>query len=406
MSNTIDAIKNLSLEEKRNNNFLHLTVNENQLSKTASRYLSSKLSERYYFGAGKDGIVDFQEYTFVGMPQVEALVSKAENALKEMTGAQVANLGCFSGLHAMMCAILTTTSPGDTVMSLPFKDGGHGATKGVIENVGRKHVFAAFDLKKLQFNIEETAKIFKESHAKVLYIDVSVHINSIDIRGLRKALGPEALIIFDASHSFGLILGGLFPSPLAEGADVVCSNTHKTFAGPQRGIIVFKDPELGKKADLLIKTVFTSSVHTGPLIALCISILEYQEFGKEYAGQVVKNSRALAEAFACMGHELRKTSAGTYSDNEQVHLFIDNLGDRLSLYQRLVKNNISTNFMRVLGGRPFARIGVQEITRRGMKEKDMQAVAELFDQAIKGKNVKSKVIKFNDKFTEIKYSFD
>lgn len=306
----------------------------------------------------------------------------------------------------MMCAILSTTEPGDLIMSIPFEDGGHGATKGIIESLGRKHIFAKFDSKKLQFNVPETAKVFKQTQARAIYIDISVHLNSLNIRQLRRALGKEALIIFDASHSMGLILGGQFSSPFQEGADVMCGNTHKTFAGPQRGMIMFKDKALGEKADWLIKTTFVSSVHTSELIALAVSLLEYKNFGKEYARQVKENSITLAEAFAELGYEVRKSNNGKFSNNEQVHVFVDKLGDRVDLYRRLVKNNISTNFMQILGGRSFARIGTQEVTRRGMKEKDMVVIADLFHRAIQGKSVKAEVVRFNGLFRRIYYSFD
>lgn len=92
--NLLNDIKRL---EKSTSGFLHLTVNENQLSRTANSLLASKLSERYYFGAGKEGIVDFGSYTFVGMPAVERLISQAEDALKSMTGASIVNLSCFFG---------------------------------------------------------------------------------------------------------------------------------------------------------------------------------------------------------------------------------------------------------------------------------------------------------------------
>lgn len=392
--------------EGLNSNFLHLTVNENQLSRTAHRFLASKLSERYYFGAGEKGIVDFGSYTFVGMPAVERLVSQAEAALRKMTGASVVNLNCFSGLHAMMCSILSTTNPGDLVMSIPFEDGGHAATKGIIENIGRGHAFAKFDLKTLQLDVDETAKIFRQTNARALYIDISAHLNPVNIRQLRHALGEKALIIFDASHSMGLILGGEFSSPFREGADIVCGNTHKTLAGPQRGIIMFKNKELGTKADWLIKTTFVSSVHTSELMALAISILEYEKFGKEYARQVKENSIALAEAFSELGYEVRRSNSGRYSENEQVHVLIDRLGDRVELYGRLIKNNISTNFMQIFGGRSFARIGTQEITRRGMKKKEMKIIADLFHRAINGESVKKEVIRFNNQFGKIYYSFD
>ncbi len=392
--------------EKKNSEFLHLTINENQMSKLAHSFLNSKLSERYYFGGGKDGIVDFVSFTFVGMPEVENLVTDAKHALMEMTGATVANIDCLSGIHAMMCALLSTTEPGDTVMTLNQQDGGHFATKGIIERIGRKHVYASFNLDKLSFNIEETGKIFRKSGAKALYLDVSNHLNPHNLRELRAELGTEAVIIYDASHTLGLILGGKFQNPFAEGADVICANTHKTLAGPQKGLLLFKDLKTGEKANAIVKSYLYSSVHLGSLIALAITILEWKQFGSEYAEQVIKNSRKLGAEFDKLGYELRKSNSGEFSDNEQLHVYIDKIGDYRKLYKQLVDNNISTNVQNVMGNRYFVRIGTQEVTRRGMKESEMRQVAQLVDSALKGQQIKTDVIKFTSRFPSIEYSFD
>lgn len=404
--NIKNIYEGLKKREEINQETLHLTINENQLSKLANSFLNSKLSERYYFGGGVDGVVDFVNFTFVGMPEVESLVNEAVNAMKEMTGAAVVNLNCLSGVHAMMCAILSTTEPGDTVMTLNQADGGHFATKGIIDRIGRRHVYAAFNLKDLKFDAKETGRIFKEVNAKALYMDVSNHLNPHNLRELRQELGDKAVIIYDASHTLGLILGGEFQDPFAEGADVICANTHKTLAGPQKGIVMFKDLEFGTKANQIISSYLYSSVHVGSLIALCLAILEWKSFGKEYAKQVIKNSRVLANEFAQLGYELRKSNTGEYTNNEQLHIYIDRMGPYIELYKNLVRNNISVNFQNVMGNRYFMRIGTQEITRRGMKESDMATVAIIVDKAIKGNNVKQEVVDFTANYPNLEFSFD
>src|SRR6185369_14313803 len=116
-----------------------------------------------------------------------------------------------------------------------------------------------------------------------------------------------------------------------------------------------------------------------------ITILEMKEFGREYATQIIKNSNALAEAFEKLGYKVRKANTGRFSENHQVHVWIDEKGDRIKLYQSLIKNNISTNFdSKQFDNKLFIRIGTAEITRRGMKEKDMTKIAEFFDRAFKG----------------------
>lgn len=401
-----DYLDKIKQEEIRNENFLHLTANESQMSKTARMFLGSRLSERYYVGTGTNDIVDWGIFTQLGFKGIAALVTKAENAVKEMLGASVVNLNCLSGVHAMMCAILSTTEPEDTVMTVHHDHGGHFATSGILQRVGRKNVNAAYNLSELKFDAQKTAKIFKESEAKAFYMDVSYYLNPHNLRELRKALGEDAIIIYDASHTMGLIMGQTFQAPLKEGANVICANTHKTLPGPQKGMIAFRDKTFGEKANAIIQGSLYSSSHTHHMLALATTILELKEFGKEYAQQVIVNSNTIGQAFSDLGYDVRKANTGRFSENHQVHIFIDNKGERLDLYKKLIKNNISTNFDNPLGNRLYIRLGTQEITRRGMKETEMKQIASFIDRSFKGAHTKKEIIAFNKKFPNILYSFD
>ena len=399
-------VDNLKADETRNDNVLHITANEAQLSKTGRLFLGSKLSERYYFGTGTNGIVDFHPFTGMSLDSVTDLVDAAKAAAQEMLGASVVNLNLLSGVHAMMCSLLSTTEPGDTVMTVPAEAGGHFATASILARVGRKHIYATFDAEKLKFDAEKIAEDYHKSNAKAFYIDVSYYLNPHNLTEIRAALGDEAVIIYDASHTMGLILGQHFQAPFKEGANVISANTHKTLWGPQKGMIAFRDKEFGEKANEIIDGCLYSSPHTHHLIALAIGILELKEFGQAYAEQVIKNSNATAEAFVKRGYDVRKANTGRYSETHQAHIFIDDKGERLDLYKKLLNNNISSNFDNPLGERIYIRFGTQEITRRGMKEAEMDTIAELVDGALKGKDVKNEVIEFNKRFTSIEYSFD
>jgi glycine hydroxymethyltransferase len=400
----IDPIRQ---DAERDRNFLHLTANEAQMSETARLFLNSKLSERYYPGpADEDDIMDYGVFTMLGFNSIVHLIEAAEGATKEMLGAAVVNLNVLSGVHAMMCSILSMTEPGDTVMHVAKPDGGHFATPGILDRIGRKKITATYDLANLKFDAQKTADDFHKNKAKAFYIDVSYYINPHNLTELREALGDEAIMIYDASHTMGLMLGQEFQSPLKEGANAISANTHKTLPGPQKGMVVFRDLEAGTKANDIINGSLFSSPHTHHMIALAITLLELKEFGQSYARQVIKNSNAVAEAFVKRGYDVRKANTGRYSENHQAHIYVDDKGDRMSLYRNLIKNNISTNFDNPLGGRLYIRFGTQEITRRGMKENDMDTIAEFIDKAFKGADIKDEVINFNKQFPAIHYSFD
>jgi len=399
-------IKKIKEEEQRNDNFLHLTANEPLMSETARFFMSSKLNDRYFMGAGENSKVDLGPFTALGFPGIANLVQAAEEATKEMLFATHVNLNCLSGVHAMMCAILSTTEPGDTVMSVHHDHGGHFATQGIINSVGRKHVFAAYDFKNLSFDVEKIKQISTENKVKAFYLDVSYYINPHNLKELRKALGEEVIIIYDASHTMGLIMGQKFQSPLKEGADVICANTHKTLPGPQKGMIAFRDDNLGKKANKSINSFLFSSPHTSSLIALAITILEMKEFGQNYADQIIKNSNYLAESLVDLGYEVRKANTGKYSENHQVHFLTEQVGGYQDLYNKLFENNIAVNFDDLLDGGMFIRLGTQEITRRGMAEFEMKQIAQFIDRSFKGEKFKSEVLAFISKYQKAHYSFD
>ncbi len=395
-------------DEQKDKTFLHLTSNEPFMSKTARAFAGSLLADRYYMGGGDDGMVDLGPFTTLGMPGVEKLITAAEEATKEMLGAAEVNLYCLSGVHAMMCAILSTTEPGDTVMTVHHDHGGHFATRGILARVGRKHVSTSYNFDTLSFDAEGIAKTFKESGAKAFYMDVSYYLNPHNLREVREALGEDAIIIYDASHTMGLIMGQQFQSPLKEGANVVCANTHKTLPGPQKGMIAFRDPELGKKANDIINGGLYSSPHTASMIALSTTILEMKEFGQDFATQIIANSNALGEALAKRGYDIRKANTGRYSENHQVHLMTEKIGDYKELWRKLYRNSINVNFDSpdVFHEGYFIRLGTQEITRRGMKEAEMEQIADFLQRGLRGEDFAKEVTAFIAEYQDAHYSFD
>jgi glycine/serine hydroxymethyltransferase len=404
--NIQDFYSKIHEEEKRNDEFLHLTANEPIMSDTARVFMGSKINDRYYMGAGVNGKVNLHPFTALGFPGISDLVNAAEEATKEMLGASYVNLNCLSGVHAMMCAILSTTEPGDVVMTVHHDHGGHFATKGIIDRVGRGHVFASYDFKSLKFNVDEIKHAYEKSGAKAFYMDVSYYINPHNLREIREALGEEAIIIYDASHTMGLIMGQQFQAPFAEGANVICANTHKTLPGPQKGLIAFRDEELGGRANTIINSCLYSSPHTSSLIALATTILEMREFGQDYAKNIIENSNTLAKHLVALGYEVRKANTGRYSENHQVHLLTEKLGDYEQLYGQFFENCMAVNFDNPLGEGMFIRLGTQEVTRRGMKENEMEKIALFIDKSLNGENIADSVKAFVKDFQKVKYSFD
>jgi glycine hydroxymethyltransferase len=225
-----------------------------------------------------------------------------------------------------------------------------------------------------------------------------------ELRALADELGFH--IAYDASHVTGLIASGIFPNPLEEGADIMFGSTHKSFPGPQGGFVVSNDKELMIKVGNTLSPSLVTSHHLNRLPALAASILEMKEFGDEYGKQVVRNSKALAKALAKRGFKV----LGEGKDYTESHLLLVDIGEYVDFAPAkfLEKANIlcSDDFS---GNSPEVRIGTPESTRRGMKEENMEDIAEFFKRLIIDKEdvetVKKDVESYARQFTGLDYSY-
>lgn len=388
--------------------FLHLTANESLMSRTARRCLALGSGDLYFMGGGDDeGIIDFRPFTFRGIPEFQNLVASAEQAACSMLHASAVTLKCLSGVQAMTTAILALTNPGDAVMTVHIEHGGHFATPVIVERTGRRHLSTSYDFGQLSFAADQIAADFHRSGARALYLDVSYYLNPHNLVSIRAAVGDDAVIIYDASHTMGLIMGGQFQQPLLEGADVIVGNTHKTLPGPQKGLLAFRDLGTAERAMRYVNNGLVSSCDTGSTLALAITILEMAAYGRQYASQVVANANALGLALREAGGQLRVAGTGRFSENHQIHLLMGKQGEAYrELYVRLLRNHISVNFDAALGSGTYIRLGTQRVTRAGMSEADMGEVADLLLRALAGQDVSADVDKLSAAFSTVKYSFD
>lgn len=383
---------------------INLTANQNTLSPLAMRFYRSPMGLRYDFGRGAKGVMtadNFGNFSAITYPKMHDLLDDAHRKAKQMLHAKEVNLNCLSGAHAMLCALLGSTKPGDTIMSVREEDGGHFCTKPIVDSIGRKHVFAEYDVTHLTFDVQKTAARFRSSGARVLYLDTSVLLRPHPLRELRQALPQHAVIIYDASHTLGLIMGGEFQAPLSEGADVISANTHKTFPGPHKGILAFRNLEMADRMRPVIQNLY-STVHTNSLLALAVTVLEMSTFGRSYAKQLIRNSNAFGAALDRAGFRVRKVG-DVYSQNHQIHVFIDEPGG--ATVGKFLKNGMSINTSDALGGKTFIRFGMQEVTKRGMKEQDVQKVAMCVAGVLNGKSVSKDVAILNKRFSGVSYCF-
>jgi glycine/serine hydroxymethyltransferase len=233
------------------------------------------------------------------------------------------------------------------------------------------------------------------------------------VTDITRKMSPKPVVMFDMAHVLGLY--GCFQAPLAEGADVVTGSTHKTFFGPQRGVIA---GNMGagtglEKLWIEIKgRAFpgsTSNHHLGTLLGLLLATYEMNEFKKEYQAQVVKNARAFAAALNERGIKVEGIAADGFTETHQVVIRVRQFGLGEDIARRLENNNIITNYQALPDDESFVgssgiRMGTQEMTRFGMKEKDFAQLAEYLADCVKlDKPVKNEVKKLREKFLDMRY---
>jgi glycine/serine hydroxymethyltransferase len=406
MRNTIpkELAPLFSPELTRHYKYLSLSANENVISNTAAEFLGSEFANRYYFKTNSGEFQNFPDFVASGSQAVDHVVDAAKKAVCDMTGATYVNLSALSGIHAMLMTIVSLTEPGDIVISLSPAEGGHFSTQSIVEGVGRKS--GLLPLSHGQPDTQKLKKLLASRPVKLIYLDLMSHIESVDIAAIRDAVGKDMPIVYDASHTLGLILGGRFQDPFKEGADVICANTHKTFPGPHRGIIIAKEKSVGQKIESTLDGTFYSSVHYGSLMAMLVTIFEMQDYGQAFAEKIVHNAQALAHYLELYGAKVAPCADGTLTKNHQVHLTFKNRDAAFNGLENLRKNDIVAHLCYRADTGHFVRFGTQELTRRGMNQDDMELVTRIVLSALNKKNVRRAVAEITDQNKQIYFSFD
>jgi len=210
----------------------------------------------------------------------------------------------------------------------------------------------------------------------------------------------DAITGYDGSHVLGLISGGEFQNPLREGACTLFGSTHKTLFGPQGGIIL-ADREHGERIKKNIFPKFVDNAHWNRIAALTLALAEMKEFGKEYARQVIKNARRLAKSLAEYGLPVTCKEYG-FTDSHQVLLDFGGFEKGMKVASKLEKANIIVDC--------GVRLGTCEITRKRMKEAEMEKIAEFIGRILINKEqpekIRKEVAKFVEEHQKVYYCFE
>jgi glycine hydroxymethyltransferase len=383
-------------------NITSALVRKCYLSDFGHRYAEGKVGERYY----------------AGCKFIDEVEKMAIDLTKKLFDAEHVNVQPISGVVANLAAFFALTEPEDIIFSISVPCGGHIShdKMSAAGYRGLKVVYYPFDVEEMNIDVDATKKLAKDVKPNLFVLGSSLILRHQPVREIKEiAENLDAYVMFDASHVLGLIAGRVYRNPMKEGADVLTSSTHKTFFGPQRGLILSKK-ELAKRIDKAVFPGVVSNHHLHSLAGYVVATMEMLEFGEAYAKQVVRNARRLAEKLYDLGYKVLGEKFG-FTETHQIAIDVRNLGGGDRVARRLEevgiivnKNLMPWDSVDIAQNPSGIRIGVQEVTRLGMKEEEMERIAEFMDMALKDrkdlKEIRKEVKEFRKDFQTVKYSFE
>jgi len=338
----------------------------------------------------------------MGTRFIDEIEDEGEELAMQVFGAETADLRPLSGHIADLTVLASFTKPNDTIMCVSAKDGGYPGIwkQGIPSFLQLKTIGFPFLKEKMNIDVEKSEELIREAKPRVVIFGAGLFLFPHPVNLLAKvAREVGAHAGYDGSHVLGLIAGKTFQDPLREGASLLFGSTHKSFFGPQGGILL-ADKGHGEIIKQRIFPAFVDNAHWNRIAALAIALAEMKEFGREYATQVVKNAQELAKTLAEYGFPVACPSLG-FTESHQVYLDYGSFGSGRQVAATLEKANIITDC--------GVRLGTCEITRRGMKQKEMLKIAEFIKRVIKDREqpskIKPEVTKFVKEFREIEYCF-
>jgi len=391
---------------------LNLIASENVMSPLAESVYMSDFMSRYAEGK------PYKRY-YQGTKYVDEIETFTMELMNEITESKECDLRPISGTIANAAVFRVLAEAGEKALIAPVQAGAHVShTKfGTLGALGIQHIELPFDTENINVDIDKSIKMIEQVKPKFVVLGGSLYL----FPHPAKELAPHvhsvgAKLVYDAAHVYGLIVGKVWSNPLKEGADVMTVSTHKTFPGPQGGAIFSNNEELFKQVSRTIFPWFVSNHHLHRLPATAVTAIEMKYLGEAYANQIVKNAKALAEALAERGFKVIGENLG-YTKSHQIAVDVREFGGGNKAAKILEDANIIVNKNLLPYDKPEAvsdpsglRVGVQEMTRYGMKEDDMEDIAELFKKVLIDKKdvneVKKEVIEFRRNFLDVKYTFE
>ena len=429
MTVDISDIENIiaAQNEWRQAQTINLIASENTPSEAVRRVQNSDFMGRY--AEGHPNVGEQVNRYYQGTHYIDEIERMAQEEIVDLFHSQQADVRPISGNAANTAIVLGWLRGNDTVVANSTDAGGH-ISHGPVGVLGRRIQVRGQSLKMggpksvnlhylpltadhYHIDAQKTIALIDQVSPQLVVMGKSLFLFPEPVEEVAAFLKTKGIpLLYDGAHVLGLIAGGQFQSPLQEGATWLTGSTHKTFPGPQRGVILgnLDEQEAEKYWPAADRGVFpgsSSNHHLNTLPALLVATREMKRYGHEYAAQIVRNAQALGRGLDQLGTPVEAREFG-YTQSHMIAVSVAQAGGGVEVAKRLEANDIIVNYNMLPGDadprNPSGlRIGVPEMTRFGMDESAMGELAQLIHDAIQGQNVKEQVHTLRGRYLEMNY---
>lgn len=381
----------VSAHERWRAQCLNMIASENITSPAVRTLLQSDMGHRY----------TSPDHYYRGTRFIDEAKAITERLARDVFRAEYANVGLVSGHVSDMMALSAYAKPGDTIITTEPTHGGYPglSREGFPKVLGLKVHYWIFNNAEMNLDVSRCRDLIESTSPRVIFFGSSFFPFPHPINDLAAVAHDKgAVVVYDGSHVLGLIAGGKFQDPLREGADILVGSTHKSFPGPQGGILVSNEDHGANMDRLNAHHAIVDNPHLHRMLALGQALHEMKRFGREYAAQVIRNSRTLADELSQQGLPVVATERG-HTESHQVILDFSSQESTITAADKLQRANIIVD--------TGMRIGTSEETRHGMKEKEMRRVGTLIASVLRdevsARMVRDEVLRLRKRFGSVQY---
>jgi glycine hydroxymethyltransferase len=386
---------------------INLNPATNAMNPKAEALLASGIGSRPSLGYPGD------KYE-MGLEAIERIEVIAAELAAEVFGARFVEIRVGSGALANLYVFMATAKPGDTIIASPAAIGGHIThhQKGAAGCYGIITHPAPIEADGYTVDLDGLARDAKRLRPKLITIGGSLNLFPHPVREIR-AIADEAgaLVLYDAAHMSGMIAGGAWQQPLAEGAHVMTMSTYKSLGGPASGLIVTDEPGIAERLDAIAYPGLTANFDASKSAALAMTLLDWKVHGRAYAAAMAETAMALATALADRGVPIFARERGMTTSHQFAIKAARYGGGQAAAKLLRVANILSCGIglplPPVAGDANGLRIGTPEVVRWGMTAADMAAVASFMADVLNGRrgaaSVAREVTAFRRRFAKLHY---